>query len=341
MIDLRARDRSQLIGLLAREDLELIEHLGGRRRDDLQRAHRQAQLSPGGSLAPAVCVHDLFFPRRLRYPGGPRLLYTDGDASLLRPESDRPTAALLGTSRPSAYGAEMARSLAYGLACGGTIVVTLLADGVALAARAGAERAGSGAVVVSTSGLELDRSVGPGARGSRARPRSCLVGELPPGCPGRRWGQLAAERTAVELSDLVLVVETEPGAQPFGVELARESPGRIAAVPGRATAPLAQGPLALLRDGASLVRCADDALELLGLPTAGPQPDGVGAGLLPARQARLLERVGSGQETPEQLLSGADRRETLLGLAGLELMGHVRRTHDGRYIAAAGGGSRR
>ena len=47
---------------------------------------------------------------------------------------------------------------------------------------------------------------------------------------------------------------------------------------------------------------------------------------------RLLDRIGSGQETPEQLLAGAHRGRILVELAELELMGRIRRTRDGRYL---------
>ena len=340
MLDLRCRDRSRLVELLACEDLELIERLGGRRRDELRRAHEPARLVPDRARAPAICVHERAFPRRLRSPDSPRLLYTDGDPTLLGTGTDRPAVAVLGTTRPSAYGAEMARSLAHGLARGGITVVTLLTDGIARSARAGVQRAGAGAVVLSASGLEPNRTGAPRGTPQRTHTRGCRAAELPPGCHGRRWGRLAAERIAVRLSDVVLVVETEPGEEPFSVELARTAGGPVAAVPNRATAPLAQGPLRLLRDGATLVRCAEDVLELLGRPSARP-PAGEARGRpLPRHLTRMLERVASGEETPEQLLSGADRSETLLALAQLELIGRVRRTGDGRYIATADGVTR-
>lgn len=334
VLDLRARDRSQLIGLLAREDLELIGLLGGRRRQELGRAHRQGRLTAGCGRTSAVCVHDRLYPRRLRAPAAPRLLYTEGDGRLLWESDQRPAVALLGTTRPSDYGAEMARSLANALACGGVLVVVRNQAGIARAAQKGAEQAGCGAVVLSADGLRP-----PGAADARTLPppqrsRSCLAGELPPGCGGRRWGALAAERTVVHLSDLVVVVESESVQELFAVELARASGVRVAAVPGRATAPLARGPLELLAGGAPLVRCAEDVIALLGLPARLAPRASSGAGL-PLRLARLLDRIGSGQETPEQLLAGSHRERTLVELAELELMGRVHRTRDGRYLTRA------
>ena len=167
-------------------------------------------------------------------------------------------------------------------------------------------------------------------------PRGCLAAELPPGIRGRRWGRLAAERTVADLSDLVLVVESESAHELFAVELARARRVRIAAVPGRATSPLSRGPLELLAGGAALVRCAEDVMALLGLAD-GPHPPMTGGGGLPARLARLLDRVGSGQETLDQLLTDGTRPDAVLvALAELELMGLIRRTRDGRYVASAG-----
>ena len=341
MLDLRARDRSRLIELLAREDRELISLLGGRRREALGSAHRLGELSSDCARADAVCIHHRLFPRRLRAPSAPRLLYTEGDGRLLGEGEQRPVVALLGTRRPSDYGVEMAHALSYALTCSGVLVVTLHGDGIPRgiprAARAGAEQAGHGAVLLSGNGLEATWTVDARRPAARSRAGSCLAGELPPGCRGRRWGGLAAERTVVQLSDLVLVVEGESAHELFAVELAAASGTRIAAVPGRVTAALARGPLELLAGGAALVRCAEDVLELLERPASRTTPP-AGDGALPLRLARVLHRVGSGQETPEQLLSGADRAQVLLALAQLELMGRVRRTPDGRYLATANGG---
>ena len=339
MLDLRCRDRSRLLELLACEDLELIERLGGRRKDELRRTHGAGRLFADHARAPAVCVHDGGFPRRLRCADGPRLLYTDGHSDLLLTGTDRPAVAVLGATRPSAHGAETARSLAHGLAREGVTVLTLLTDGIARSARQGLEPAGAGGVVLSAGGLEPERAGAPRAAAQRTRSGCCHAAELPPGCPGRRWGRLAAERTALRLSDVVLVVETEPGEELFCVELARAAGSPVGAVPNRATAPLARGPLQLLREGATLVRGAEDVLELLGRPSARA-PTGQARGRpMPARLARVLERVASGEETPEQLLSGADRSETLVALAQLELVGWLRRAGDGRYIATADGGT--
>jgi DNA processing protein len=329
-----------MIELLAREDAELIGLLGGRRREALGRAHREGQLVRTGARASAICVHDRLFPRRLRAPGAPRLLYTEGDDSLLQQGDRRPVVTVLGTQRPSEYGVEMAHALSHSLARSGVLVVTLKAEGIARTVRAGVEQAGRGAVILSGNGLELARAVVARPAATRAHRRSCLAGELPPGCSGRRWGRLAAERTAVALSDLVLVVEARASRELFGVELARTDGVPVAAVPGKVTSPLAQGPLELLTDGAALVRCAEDVLELVGYSESRP-PRPVRGDELPLDLARVLERIGSGQETPEQLLAaGADRNELMLALAQLELTGRIRRGPHGRYIATALGVTR-
>ncbi len=333
MLDLRARDRSQLIELLGRADEELIELLGGRRREELRRAHREGRLTNEGTRASAVCVHHRAYPGRLRASSAPRLLYTGGSAGLLEDSDNRPTVALLGTSRPSDYGVEIARSLARALAGAGVLVVVPDQDGIARAARTGAEQGGCGVLLLTGDGLHPTQTAG--AVATRGRPSGCLAGELPPGVRGRRWGRLAAERTVVHLSDVVLVVESDSPREPFAVELAHASGVRIAAVPGRATAALARGPLELLATGAALIRSAEDVMELLGRPRTRTT-QAAGDGELPAALARVLHLVGSGQETPEQLLSGSDHGRILLALAQLELMGRVRRTPDGRYLATLG-----
>ena len=165
-------------------------------------------------------------------------------------------------------------------------------------------------MVLCGDGLGRGRSPYAGPQGQPGRPgsgSSCVAGELPPESSGRRWGRLAAERTVVSLSDLVLVVEAERADELFAVELARATEGRIAAVPGRATAPPARGPLELLRAGASLVRAADDVLELFGRPVAPSTTSAIEH--LPRRLSQVLDRVGSDSDTRATAAARRPRRD--------------------------------
>ena len=311
VLDLRARDRSQLVELLALEDLELIELLGGRRRQALRRGPPQAPAhGPGCSRAsrrlrpPPAVSHGGCEPRARRGCSTPR-----ETAGLLR-ESDRhPTVALLGTTRPSDYGVEMAHSLAHSLACSGVAGRhPARRRHRASRPRRGASRPGAAPWCSAAAA-----SRPPDDRRARARPTEPSGRQLPrrraaAGLPGTALGT-ARSRTHRRSSSATWCWwwRPSPTQELFGVELARASGARIAAVPGRATAPLARGPARAAAERRVARSLAEDVLALLGLPAGRSSARCTGGQALPVRLARLLDRVGSGQETPEQLLAGADR----------------------------------
>ena len=334
VLDCRAGDRRRLLELLAGDSDELVEALGGRRKAALRAVLARPQQEPDGAGAPAVCRHRQGFPVALAGPEAAHLLYLAGRPGCLDEAAAAPTVALIGSRRPSEYGIEMAHSVARALAASGSCVVSLLADGIARAARDGASREGRAGMLVLADGLPASGTSHGSQMTAHTARTGCAVSELPPGRPGRRWGAIAAERTVAELADLVIVVEVEhTPAQLFVAEHARASGRVLAAVPGRSTSHLAQGPLALLREGAKLVRGPDDALELLDLdPGHRERSNGSSPAGLPPPLRRVLERVAGGHDTPEQLLGGSDCGSVLAALSQLELMGRLRRGRGGRYV---------
>jgi DNA processing protein len=165
--------------------------------------------------------------------------------------------------------------------------------------------------------------------------RGCAVSELPDGCPGRRWGPVAAERAIARLATVTVVVEA--GGQPrelAGALIARATGGTLAALPGRVTSPGARGTNALLMDGAQLVRGVKDILDLLPARAARASCGAVRERAeLEPHLVELLERVGDGIDTPEKLIGGASNAgEVLLALTELELMSLLGRGEGGRYV---------
>jgi DNA processing protein len=232
---------------------------------------------------------------------------------------------------------EMAGSLGRGLAVAGVTVTSSLADGIAVAAQAGALEADGRTVAVMGGGLDVSCPARRRPLYERVRRGGCAVSELPWDCAGRHWGPLAGERIVAGLATLTIVVEAEETPRDLAAARMANARGRsVAALPGRVTSPLSAGTHALLMEGAHLLRGAQDALELLyslGANRCVAKTASASHARLEPRLRATLERVGAGSDTPDKLMGeGADADAVLLALSELELMGLLARGDGGRYV---------
>lgn len=346
-LDYCARDRDRLLALLGLADEQLIEAVGGRRKQQL--AARYQAFSPDGYRVgrhvQTICRHRSGYPRLLGAASAPHMLNVVGCADRLHVLTGEHVVALVGSDKASDYGVEMARSLARGLGASGVTVTSGLVGEIALAVHEGAIEGRGATVAVSGDGLGSC----PARRRSlvqRVTRDGCAVSELACECRGRRWGQLASERTVVGMAALTVVVEARETAEDLApARIARALGRQVAAIPGRVTSPLSCGTNVLLMEGANLVRGAADVLELLCLDAQQPQAQ-VQAHPRVRKQSwseqdhtpaprlqRILERVGMGADTPQKLAkAGVDTAEAMLALSELELMGLLGRGHGGRYV---------
>jgi DNA processing protein len=352
----RACDRTRLLELLALGDIELVQAIGGRRRGELQARYARftrADINWGVGVQ-AICRHSAGYPRGLALAGerAPRMLYVADGAQRLVEQAGEPTVAIVGSRRATDYGMEMARGLARGLAASGVTIAGSLADGIAVAAQAGALEANGRTLTVLDGGLDVGCPARRRALRERLRKTGCTVAELPCGCRARQWCEPARERIVAGLAELTIVVEANEGPGDLvGARVAKALGRTVAAVPGRVTSPVSRGTHALLMEGAALVRGPGDALELLyeGNP-AREQAGGTRAAEMPKptelepRLRETLEQVGAGRDTPGKLTGmSRDGGEVLLALSELELMGLLTRGDGGRYVpreSLAGGWAR-
>jgi DNA processing protein len=331
------RDPERLLRLLELSDEDLVQAIGGRRREELLARH--AQFDPADAPAQdgirRICRHDPRWPRALaRRAGTPWMLHAAGDGGRIEELNERPAVAIVGTPKASDYGMEVAHGLARGLAASGITVVSGLAEGIPAAAHLGALEAGGPTVTVTAGGVDVAYPATWRALHRRIVAEGCALAELPRGCPPRGWCHAARARTVAALARLVIVVEAgEEPRELLHARLAAASGTTVAAVPGRVGAPGARGPHLLLREGALLVRDPQDALDAL--YGVGGRRVCTALPALPPRQRAVLEQVGSGRDTVDKLTAacgGGDTAETLVSLARLELSGAIVRGDGGRYL---------
>ncbi|HUR83773.1 MAG TPA: DNA-processing protein DprA [Solirubrobacteraceae bacterium] len=339
------RDHRHIRELLALDDDNLLAALAGDRRSELERLH--ARFDPRAERSRhdmaalhAFCRHDGDYPARLEQAtDAPAVLHVAGDPARLAAlaRRDAPAVAVVGARRAGHDGLEIARSLGRGLASAGVTVVSGMALGVDSAAHAGALEVGGPTVTVLASGPDVPYP--PSKRPLyRALVRTqAVLSEMPLGFRPFKWCFPARNRTIAGLASLTIVVEaTERSGSLITAELAQELGRAVGAVPGPVLAPRTAGSNALLRDGALVIRHAQDALdEALGIGVAtalaGSDPAELEA---PLRQ--LLARVDAGRDTVSALAATpAEAQDALAGLAELELRGFLRRGPGGRYARLA------
>ncbi len=343
LLDYRSVRRELLSELLGLAEEELIEVLGGRRRAALRawigRPDTGRMSAPAGGAQ--LCRHNSPYPPALGCASAPAVLTSMGGAGRLARLLEGPVVAFLDSAEASSYGRAMAASLSRGVAAAGVTVVAGLGGPIARAAHEGALCTGA-SLAIAGHGLASAPATA-GTRGRLARNvlrAGCVVSELPWGCEGRRWGPIAAERIVAKLATVALLVEgLDEERELWAVRLA----GVPGAVPGMITNPLAAGPHRLIAEGARLLRDASDVLELLheaGTPAPAPTARSSEAALAPHLR-RVLDLLGAGLETPEQLSaavpaparSGRNREWAAMAALGeLEALGLATRSGEGRYI---------
>jgi len=342
----RARHERRLGQLLALGEDDLLAAVGGGRRDELAaRLERFDAAAEREALARAgltgICRHDARYPARLRVADdAPAMLAVAGPpAALAALAAEHEIAVgIVGSRRATGYGLETARALGRGLAAAGITVVSGMALGVDSAAHTGALEVGGPTIAVLAGGADrpypaskasLYRTIAGGA--------GCVVSEMPPGFTPFKWGFPARNRIIAGLADATIVVEAaHRSGSLITADFAQELGRIVAAVPGPVSSLTSAGTNALLRDGAELIRDAQDMLDTLLGPGVVAVQRGPDLARLSPRLRALVERLGGRPLSPGALLRpGDDVDATLAALSELELLGYIHRVPGGTYVRTA------
>jgi DNA processing protein len=265
-----------------------------------------------------------------------------GGAARLARLLDRPTVAFVDSREASDYGCAMASSIGRGLTAAGVTVVAGASGPIAQAAHEGAQQTGASLCVVGDS-LDAIGSSAADRAGRAATQAGCAISELPWGCTGRRWGNVAAERIVAQLGTVAVLVESAGEQRELW---ATRLAARVGAVPGMITNRLAAGPNALIAGGARLIADTIDVLDLLheaGAPAPSPRDAAQSASArLSPRLRRVLDLVGEGIDGAERLAAAdaaparggrcASTWRTAAALGELEALGLIVRSEHGRYV---------
>lgn len=208
-------------------------------------------------------------------PDAPPVLWSRGDPALLA----RPMVALVGARNASSLGLRMARRMALTLGAAGQVIVSGLARGIDAEAHEAALETGT--VAVMAGGVDVVYPEENAELAARLAERGCLLSEQPMGLVPQARHFPLRNRIIAGLARAVVVVEA--AARSGSLITARDALdiGReVMAVPGHPFDARASGCNLLIRDGATLVRGAEDVLEAM-----GPAPVSGAAGVAGAAPA--------------------------------------------------------
>ena len=272
----------------------------------------------------------------------PPLLWTIGDLALF----DAPMVALVGARNASSLGTRMARSLAEGLTAKGFVVISGLARGVDTAAHVAALHGGT--IAVMAGGVDVIYPSENAVLGQEIGEKGLRISEQAMGLQPQARHFPTRNRIISGLAKAVVIVEA--AAKSGSLITARNAldQGReVFAVPGHPFDARAAGCNMLIRDGALLVRGADDVIEMIAEQNVQPKlaldtPD-----IAPVRERRslqdtsklhseILSRLGPSPVAEDQLIRDlkAPANAVAPELVALELEGKIRRQAGGLLALA-------
>ena len=264
----------------------------------------------------------------------PPILWAIGSLDLLK----RPMVAMVGARNASSLGTRMAKKLAEELAAQGITVVSGLARGIDAAAHLGALAGGT--VAVQAGGVDVIYPVENAKLADDIAKSGLRLSEMQMGLQPQARHFPARNRIISGLAQAVIVVEA--AAKSGSLITARNAldQGRdVFAVPGHPFDARAWGCNMLIRDGATLVRGANDVLEAIKTTEVRTAPDTAAAATAPKHNLRetaalhseILARLGPSPIAEDQLARDirANASDIAPVLIDLEL--------DGKILRQAGG----
>ena len=270
------------------------------------------------------------FPgRMIPLKGMPGGLYLIGKL----PEEGRPSVAIVGSRRSSAYGNETARMFARELAGAGVQIISGMAWGIDGMAHEGALEVGGDTFAVLGCGVDVCYPAGNRKLYEKICAHGGVLSELAPGMPPMPGHFPARNRIISALSDLVLVVEAkEKSGSLITADCALEQGKDVYAVPGRLGDELSRGCLNLIRQGAGLADSPRSILQALGIQEPVHQKH---TKILLAKDENIVYSwIRLQPMTLDELIKRTEFpvHKIVPLLVGLELKGCIREVRKNEYV---------
>ena len=307
-----------------------------------------AEMTKGAQIgARLVCIGDPHYPELLaQISDAPPMIWVRGNLdSLLRPKI-----ALVGARNASSLGTRMARALATDLSEAGYVVVSGLARGIDTCAHHAAAKHGS--IAVLAGGVDTIYPAENTDLATSMLESGALVSEQPIGMAPIARHFPMRNRIISGLCEASIVVEAAGKSGSLITARGALDQGRdVLAVPGHPFDARASGCNMLIRDGATLVRGAEDVISVLEglhprvteevieqmpLPLVPePKPERSTQEIRKLHQS-ILDRLGPSPMAEDQLLRDIDAQTSKIIpiLTDLEIRGQIKRAPGGMISRA-------
>lgn len=234
-----------------------------------------------------ICAGEHDYPVSLAaLDDAPPVLTYAGDLSLLK----KTCVGIVGSRNASLNGRKFTETLAHDLGASGASVISGLARGIDTAAHMGSLE--SGTVAVLGGGLDIIYPPENKDLYAKIRTQGLLIAESPFGQQPFAQSFPRRNRIISGLSQGVVVVEaTFKSGSLITARMAGEQGRDVFAVPGHPLDPRAEGPNALIRDGAVLIRNATDVLKSLSNFQGGSLQDSAGQRYEPLETPRVDDQT--------------------------------------------------
>ncbi len=278
-----------------------------------------------------LVVGEALYPAALAaLPDAPPVLSALGDPSLL----DRPTLAIVGAREASLAGRHFASELAATLGAAGFVIASGLARGIDAAAHEAA--LDSGTVAVLACGVDQVYPPRNAPLQEAIAARGLILSEVALGAPPIARAFPRRNRIVSGLSAGIIVIEAAArSGSLITAQRAAEQGREVFVVPGSPMDPRYAGSNSLIRDGAILVRDANDILSVLGHPKIALQrPEKQRQISTEGDAARVVQALSAVPTAVDELVrrcqvSAASVAEVLMAL---ELEGRLER-HRGNRVS--------
>lgn len=252
----------------------------------------------------------------------PKKLYYRGQL----PTERRPSVAIVGSRKPTAYGREVTERLASTLARQGIVIISGLALGVDAIAHRSALEAGGTTIAVQANGLHRLYPSTNAHLGEEIIARGgAIISEYEPGTDPMQYRFLERNRIVSGLADIVIITEAAARSGTLNTAAHALAQGKeIFAVPGNITSPMSAGCNQLLRQGAQPLLAPEDILNILA-PSRHEQQLVLPVGATPLEQA-IIDALATGMRDGDEILAGLDcsPSEFSITLTTLEINGIIK-----------------